>query len=230
MPSHDNSTPFSATDYEREILATVPHYALLHQEVIDLVQAVHPEPKLWLDTGCGDGALVGKACAVFPATRFLLADPAPAMLAQARQRLTMQPAGGCHFMDGIDTANLPRNLAQAPEVISAVLAHHYLDARQRETATRHCFDLLVDGGIYITFENIRPASATGEKICLERWQRFQIAHGKSAASASEHATRFGRSYFPITTEAHLELLLACGFRSVELFWLSGLQAGFYAIK
>ncbi|MGD0231966.1 MAG: hypothetical protein ABSC19_16690 [Syntrophorhabdales bacterium] len=46
----------------------------------------------------------------------------------------------------------------------------------------------------------------------------------------EHRSRFGKSYFPITIAEHLELLRATGFSTVEIFWLSHMQAGFYAIK
>lgn len=43
-------------------------------------------------------------------------------------------------------------------------------------------------------------------------------------------TRFKHKYFPITIGEHLNLLKRVGFRVAELFWLSYMQAGFYAIK
>ena len=48
--------------------------------------------------------------------------------------------------------------------------------------------------------------------------------------AEEHAKRFNNEYFPISVEEHLNLLKETGFKNVNLFWLSHMQAGFYAIK
>jgi len=42
--------------------------------------------------------------------------------------------------------------------------------------------------------------------------------------------RFDVEYFPINIEEHLKLLRKTGFRIVELFWYSYMQAGFYGIK
>jgi tRNA (cmo5U34)-methyltransferase len=48
--------------------------------------------------------------------------------------------------------------------------------------------------------------------------------------AEKHTKRFNSEYFPITVKEHLELLKETGFQTVELFWRSHVQAGFYAIK
>ena len=36
--------------------------------------------------------------------------------------------------------------------------------------------------------------------------------------------------FPITIEQHLEMLKNAGFKSVNILWVSYMQAGFWAIK
>ncbi|HNX57522.1 MAG TPA: class I SAM-dependent methyltransferase, partial [Spirochaetota bacterium] len=58
----------------------------------------------------------------------------------------------------------------------------------------------------------------------------QLSQGKSEESVNAHLERFDREYFPITVEDHISLLKETGFRRVELFWYSVMQAGFYAIK
>jgi tRNA (cmo5U34)-methyltransferase len=54
--------------------------------------------------------------------------------------------------------------------------------------------------------------------------------GKSQEEVDKHLARFGVEYFPITIEDHLKLLKETGFKNVELFWCSYMQAGFYGIK
>ncbi|MFZ3131270.1 MAG: hypothetical protein WA125_09275 [Desulfosporosinus sp.] len=90
--------------------------------------------------------------------------------------------------------------------------------------------MLKKGGVFITFENIRPNSERGVQIGLERWKRFQLVHGKSEESVKSHLERFNTKFFPITLEEHLNLLHETGFKVFEVFWVSFMQAGFYAIK
>lgn len=114
--------------------------------------------------------------------------------------------------------------------MTAVMAHHYLHREQRRTATRKCYEALKPGGIYIAFENIVPDSLAGKEIGLGRWENYQINNGKTKAVAEKHISRFGKEYFPITISEHLTLLKECGFQTMEILWLSYLQAGFYGIK
>jgi tRNA (cmo5U34)-methyltransferase len=39
-----------------------------------------------------------------------------------------------------------------------------------------------------------------------------------------------KEFVPITAEEHFDAFAQTGFRVVELFWFSQMQAGFYAIK
>jgi len=45
-----------------------------------------------------------------------------------------------------------------------------------------------------------------------------------------HLNRFDVEYFPIKIDEHISLLNSSGFRVVEIFWRSYMQAGFYCIK
>lgn len=226
----DNSTPHNASDYDKEIFRTVPFYHLFHTETIDLVRTLLPNASVWLDTGCGTGYLAEQALPLLPETRFLLADPASAMLDQARVRLARFPSARIRFLGALSTEELAGVVPETPQVISAIQCHHYGGDEARRRATDTCFRLLERGGLYVTFENIRPDTARGIEIGLDRWCRFQREAGRSEQAVDEHRSRFGKNYFPITIAEHLELLRATGFSTVEIFWLSHMQAGFYAIK
>ena len=119
---------------------------------------------------------------------------------------------------------------KSPDVITAVLCHHYLRESERVQATEKCHRLLKQGGIFITFENIRPLTAVDTRTGKANWKNFQIARGKTLADAENHIQRFGVEYFPITVQEHLSLLRGTGFKVVEMLWYSYMQAGFYCIK
>jgi tRNA (cmo5U34)-methyltransferase len=231
MAKTDNTTPYTADVYDRSVIRTIPFYKTIQSEALDLVRTIKPEVQTWLDTGCGTGYLVEKALKYFPQTRFYLADPAEAMLKQASRRLGGLEAGRIIILPPSSSQELLTYKNEfTPSVITAVLCHHYIQRPQRIEATRACYDLLDKGGVYITFEIISPETQPGIQAGLERWQRFQINHGRARDVVKEHIKRFNSSYFPITIKEHLTLLEDTGFQTVELFWLSYMQAGLYAIK
>jgi len=220
----------SSEFYDSHIKATIPYYQEFNLEIINLVRAAGREPALWLDTGCGTANLVSQAAKVFPRTRFILADPSAEMLQEARQKMQNNAVANYQILAPCGTQEVSLPQGESPDVVSSVLCHHYLDKEGRKNATERCFHLLTRGGLYMTFENIRPLTAAGTEIGLANWQRFQMERGKSSGAAESHIKRFGIEYFPITIEEHLALLKETRFKTVELLWFSHLQAGFYAIK
>lgn len=228
MIESDNSTPFIAEDYDLQIRSVMPYYSSFHIEAINLIKAMHFEPKNWLDTGCGTGAFVEKVINAFHNTRFVLADPSSGMLSVARKRLSKY-SDMLEFLEPVSTQDLPR-LAEKFDVVTAILSHHYLSCADRANATKVCFEILANKGVYINFENIMPLTDAGIVIGKENWKNFELNSGRSAKAADEHIGRFNVDYFPIRVGDHLSLLKEVGFSTVELLWYSYLQAGFYSIK
>ena len=226
MKESDNSTPYLSLNYDEQVRNTIPYYDCFHIETINLIKSACMNPKIWLDTGCGTGSLIEEALDRFKETIFILADPSPEMLHVAKDKFRNNKV--VKFLDPIGTQDI--NLNFKLNVITAIQAHHYLTKQVREKATQVCFDLLEDKGIYISFENIRPFSLEGVKLGKDYWTNFQLSKGKDIDSVNKHMERFDSKYFSITVEEHLKTLRSCGFKIVELFWYSYMQAGFYGIK
>jgi len=227
--SSDNTTHATAAEYDARIGGTIPFYGTFHSETLAWVRAVKPEPAWWLDTGAGTGTLIERACAAFPRTRFLLADPSEGMLAAARSKLACQPVGRVEFLQPCGSEELEPG-ARIPEVVTAIQAHHYLSVDGRRRALRRCYEVLAPEGVLVTFENIRPLTQAGTRWGLARWRAFQEEQGKPPDQVAAHLSRFDREYHPITVLEHLDLLREVGFSSVELIWSSVMQAGFIAGK
>lgn len=229
MLGSDNSTPYSATIYDTQVRKAIPYYDNFHDETINILKAMHNEPKVWLDTGCGTGTMVQKAIKQFPSTRFVLVDPSAQMLNAAKTKLESYNSANIVFLEAAPTQNLSIQKEEF-DVITAIQSHHYLTKSERIKATAVCFNLLASRGIYITFENIRPFTAEGTAIGKENWKQFQLTKGRDTQAVGEHMKRFGVEYHPIKVEEHLSLLRETGFSTVELLWYSYMQAGFYCIK
>jgi tRNA (cmo5U34)-methyltransferase len=235
MEKPNNKTPYFPADYDANIRNTLPFYDCFHEETINLIKSRSLEPDVWLDTGCGTGNLAMRALKSFPMTKFILSDPSPAMLEHAMKKLTqMLGDRDIHsrviFLKPASTQYLTQDKFSSPDVITAILSHHYLSKEAREEATRACYDLLNPDGIYVTFENIRPFTEVGIDIGKNSWRDFQLSRGKDAQAVESYLKRFDVEFFPITVADHLSLLWKAGFKAVEVLWYSRMQAGFYGIK
>jgi tRNA (cmo5U34)-methyltransferase len=225
----DNKTAHMALEYQAKIGATIPNYDIFHSQTIDLVRVINPTPEKWLDTGCGTGNFVLSAGKEFINTQFVLADPSTEMLDIARTKLEKTDDQKYIILEPVSSQDIQLT-DEHFHVITALQAHHYLDRAGRKTATDNCYRMIKTGGVFITFENIRPLTDVTTTIGLKRWQNFQVEQGKDPVEAEKHINRFGVEYLPITILEHLELLKETGFAYVDLFWFSYMQAGFYAIK
>lgn len=221
----DNRTSAPASEYDAHIASVNPGYARFHEETLDVILSVNSRPGKWLDTGCGTGTLALLAAGRFPDAVFTLADPSEAMLKIASGKM---PAARAKFIQaGTQALDLPDG---SFDVITAILAHHYLDADTRRAATANCCRMLKRGGIYVTFEHIRPASGEGKRIVTDRWERYQLGQGRAPETVAKHLARFDSEYFPITVQQHVDLMGSLGFQTVELLFAGMMQAGFYGIK
>jgi tRNA (cmo5U34)-methyltransferase len=215
-------------NYDEEIRNILPYYDLFHQETINLIEAMTSKPAIWLDTGCGTGTFVERALKHFPVAKFILSDPSAEMLEEARRKLS--GSDRVTFLKPNSTQDLSAEIIGRPDVITAILSHHYLSKDNRIKVTKVCYDLLNKGGIYVTFENIRPLTILGTEIGKRNWKSFQLSKGRNLETVEDHVKRFDTMFFPITVEEHLSLLRGLGFNAVELFWYSCMQAGFYCVK
>lgn len=223
----DNKTAHLATEYDSKVRATIPNYDLFQSETINIVKTINPNPQKWLDTGCGTGYLVSIAHKVFSNTSFTISDPSTEMLDIAKAKLS--EAQNVRVLAPVTSQDISLE-ADSVDIITAIQAHHYMDSQGRSAATENCFRMLKSGGVYVTFENTAPLTDAGVKIGLERWKGFQLSQGKSYEEAEKHASRYGQEYFPITIEEQVQLLRQTGFKTVEILWVSYMQAGFYAVK
>ena len=221
---NDNKSAYNSGIYDEHIVNVLPYYNEYHDQVIDIVRNMGVKAPKWLDTGCGTGTLAYKTFECIPDVRFTLCDPSEKMLGLAKEKLKDHdirffniPSDKLEFVDEFD-------------VVTAIQSHHYFDEAGRKLAVENCYRALKNGGIFMTFENIRMSTDESDAIALKRWIGFLEEHGNSPEDVQMHIERRGVEVFPITIEKHIELLKKCGFSSVDLLWSSYLQAGFWAMK
>jgi tRNA (cmo5U34)-methyltransferase len=50
MFESDNLTPQSTATYDAQVRNTIPYYDDFHEQTINLIKAMHLQPRTWLDT------------------------------------------------------------------------------------------------------------------------------------------------------------------------------------
>ena len=221
----DNATAHAASDYEREVVRTIPLHAEIQRTAIEVALAARPSPRRWLDTGAGPGRLVELAAARSPGTELWAADPSEAMLAIARTRVAPE-----RLLHAATEALPDASAFGGPlDVITAVLCHHYGDVAARERAVARCRELLAPGGALVVFENVRAETELGHRLQRARWAEWQRAQGRDEATIEKHLAREGTAFFPLRVSEHLALLARLGFPTVELVFRAYGQAGFLAV-
>lgn len=221
-----NIMPSKAVDYDKEILQNISFYKEILNQTINLINTVKSNNFSWLDTGCGTGELINVAKEEFPLCKFTLCDPSQEMLDVAREKLAAYICAE-NFLC-IPSQNI--TFENEFDVITAILCHHYLDEDTRKKAVERCYKSLKSTGIYIMFENFAPNDLICKEITLKRWGECQKRNGKIPEAVTKHLDRYNKDYFPISLNAHLDLLNKCGFKHIQVFWLSYMQIGIYAIK
>lgn len=221
----DNTTSQPAAEYDANITKTIPYYKIIQEESLRIIAGLQHTPKSWLDAGCGTANLAAQAIQQFPSCRFTLSDPSAPMLEIAKDKLAEHD---CTFLAG-GTESLSLE-PQSFDVITACLSHHYASKADKVNIVDNCYQALRTGGVYLTIETVLKDSKLAVDTGVELWRLAQIKAGKTEEAANKHVSRLGTELAPITIHEHFELLKNAGFKVVELYWLSGMQAAFYAVK
>ena len=222
-----NTSSYNSSVYDANITNVLPYYTEFHAQVIDVAKTVasgKKEKLKWLDTGCGTGTLALRALGEISGIEFTLCDPSEGMLEIAKQKLS----GKDIRFNAVASDAL--SYQSEFDLVTAIQSHHYYDIKTREIAVKKCYEALKEGGIFMAFENIRMSAEESDAIALKRWGRFLLDHGWTPEGVKAHQARRGTEMFPITIAEHLEILKNAGFTTVDILWVSYMQAGFWAVK
>ena len=212
------------SDLERGMAKRIVGYEELMKKVSDLIEEKVPDPRIWLDTGCGTGGLIRANIKRFPKAQFVLADPSSDNIATAKQLMNGEQR--CLYVT-VPTDKL--NFGDSTlDVVTAMFCHHYYsDMDEKKKAIGNCFRMLKKGGIFITAEHTRHEDLESAD---KEWISFMTGAGLPEEFAIEMVSRRDKEYFPLSESAYVELLKGCGFSEIEVFWSTCSDIGIIAHK
>ena len=221
---NDNKSAFDSIEYDSKIKQTLPYYDEFYEQIIELVKIFNFKTIRWLDIGCGTGKMGQGAFEKLELEKFIFCDSSDEMIRIVKERFERHNAEFlvCEI----------QKLAYTDEfnVITAIQVNHYLHINERKIILQKCYEALKNDGLFISFENFAPYTDLGKSVYLEKWKRYQLKQGKSLEECENHLKRYGEDYFPISLSKNIELMRDCGFKAVEILWLSNMQVGLWGIK
>lgn len=220
----DNISAFNSAEYDEKIKHTLPYYEEFYKQVVDVVKIHNPQALTWLDVGCGTGKMGDVVFGQLDIEQFVFCDSSAEMIGIVQKRFDIPNVS--FLISDIQKLEYSSQF----DVVTAIQVNHYFQIEERIKAIQNCYRSLKPGGIFITFENFAPFSDFGKQLYLDRWKAYQLSQGKSSAECDNHISRYGNDYFPISISEHLEVMSNCGFKNVEVLWLSYMQIGLLGIK
>lgn len=223
---NDNFSAYNSDNYDDEIKRTLPYYEEFYNQITDVVNSFKPSTlKLtWLDVGCGTGKMAEVAFKRANINRFVFCDCSEEMLEIAQSRFEFPNTN--FIVSRAEELEFHNTF----DVVTAIQVNHYLNKEERIRAIEKCYNALKKDGMFISFENFAPNSELGKQLYLNRWKSFQQEQGKSSSQSESHIKRYNKDYFPISIPEHLKVMEDCGFKAVEILWLSYMQVGLLGIK
>lgn len=220
----DNVSAFKSKDYDEKIKQTLPYYDEFYVQITDIVQTYGYSNIDWLDVGCGTGKMAETAFSKLSIENFTFCDCSQEMIDISKKRFS-------NLKTDFIVADIRKiDFSNKFDVVTAVQVNHYFKKTDRAMVIKNCYNALKSNGMFITFENFAPNSEITKRLYLQRWKTYQQGRGKTAKESDSHIKRYGNEYFPITVNQNIELIKSCGFKTVEILWLSYMQVGILAIK
>ena len=172
-----------------------------------------------VDLGAGGAALLARLLDAFPDARGVAVDYAPAMCAQAKDRLaSFGPRVAVALADLRDSAWKTLVADDVDVVVSGFAIHHLPDDRKR-ALYGEIFAALVPGGTFLNLEHVASATPVICALFDEAMVAHQAGDGDVAAARAAYHARPDRADNILTpVETQCAWLRALGFVDVDVFW------------
>lgn len=211
---------------------SVPFYAELQQMLADLTLQFTPSTDGAIcDLGCSTGTTIGfilsnPSCP--PTVHAYGVDNAPAMLEEARQKLSRHVDAG---QVTLITADLDGDL-ELPSV-NVVLMNwtlQFVRPIHREALLRRIYASLRPGGALLMAEKVLVEDSMLNRMYIELYYRYKARQGYSTEEIQRKRESLENVLIPYRVEENVELLKRCGFDAVDTCFRWFNWAAFVAMK
>lgn len=203
--------------------------APLAMELIGRAAAVtHPGARHVLDIGCGAGNYTLKLLQFLPGLDATLIDLSQPMLDRASQRVGAATTGRVITLPG-DIRELELGRERFDIVLAASVFHHLREETEWRAVFAKVHDALKPGGSLWIFDLIEHSIPAVHRMMWEGYGDY-LTRSNDAAYRDQVLAYVAEEDTPRPLVFQLDLLRACGFRTVEVLHKNNCFAAFGAVK
>ena len=207
----------------------VPERAVQYQVIVQLLSSI-PYLQQVVELGCGEGLLSEKVLNQFPEAKVTGMDLSPLMLEKTRVRLSAFGSRFATVAFDLGAMQWRSQLGKVSAFISSLAIHH-LDDGQKKSLYQDLFDHLIDNGMVVIADIVRPLSNIGHEIAGDLWDRYVKQKSESLHQQAAYKTFKGEGWNhfqnpgldpidkPSSLLDQLLWLLEAGFKEVDVYWM-----------
>jgi tRNA (cmo5U34)-methyltransferase len=221
-----------ATVFDDMVSRSVPFYGELQRMLADLcVQFLPEKDGAVCDLGCSTGTTIDLILShpgTPPTTHGFGVDNAPAMLDQAREKLS-QYVGAERVT--LMQADLDSDLKLPP--VNVVLMNwtlQFVRPIHREGLLRRIHASIQPGGALLMAEKVLVEDSLLNRLYIELYYRYKSRQGYTAEEIQRKRESLENVLVPYRVEENVQLLQRCGFSTVDTCFRWFNWAAFVAIK
>lgn len=156
--------------------------------------------------------------------RYLGLDIEAEMLELARQKLAHDPR--------FEALEIPAQSYEfeSPSLVLSYYTLQFIPLPERRELLQKIYDGLRPGGALILYEKTQGENAQIQDMLTQLYFDFKAEQGHSAQAILNKAIALRGVSMPLSLEANRQMLLQCGFQSVELIYRAYCFAGYLALK
>jgi len=203
-----------ATEFDRIILALIPHYQTMIRVLVDAVPFSRSEPIRVMDLGCGTGTVAAQVLDVFPNARITCLDVAENMIAIARTKLAAHPQVNFIAADFSDLEFCGEHDA----IISSLALHHLATDGDKQKVYRRIYGSLTPGGVFYNADVVLATNDFLQALCMKAWRRFMGYSLSIDEIEGKWIPKYNEEDRPAKLLDQLAWMTEIGFVDVDVLW------------
>jgi tRNA (cmo5U34)-methyltransferase len=199
--------------YDDYIVKVVPHHKEMLEALIENIPFSRDRPIRIIELGCGTGMATYNIIKKYPYAQLKCIDMTSDMLNLAKKKLEAFPN-----IEFILADYTKHKFNEEYDVVVSFLSLMYLTDETRKSVFKKAFDMLINGGVFISGEVTSSRSKHFQEVSMKRWiQHMQKSYSDDFIKNEvlEKAKKHARE--PVLTD-EIQYLEEIGFSQVDIFW------------
>lgn len=219
-----------ASVFDDMVSRSVPMYDETRATALGLARYFVEENTNVYDLGCSTATLLLDFAELIddPSVKMIGVDNAPAMIEQAKRKLSDSEVGG---RIDLKVANIEDDLGlHDASVVFMNYTLQFVRPLHREAVVKQIYEGLNPNGCLMLIEKVLGNNSLFNRMYIELYYEYKQSVGYSDKEIAQKRESLENVLIPYRLDENLELLNRCGFTSTDVFFKWYNWAGIVAVK